>query len=362
MSVLSVGDYEPLARAAVRGDYWDYVVGGSGAERTLLANRTGFDRVLLRPRVLIDVSTPDTATSVLGAVVRSPIGIAPTAFHRMMHPEGELATARGAAAAGGLYITSFFSTQPFADIATASGDGPRWLQLYWLKDRDLFGSVIDSAVKAGYTALVLTVDAPVLGVRFRDLRNGLALDGDIRPVNLDAAFTSAMHDSREGHSAVADHAAQSFDAAITWTDLAWLRERSPLPILLKGILTAGDARLAVEHGVDGIVVSNHGGRQLDNAVASIDALPEVVEAVAGRCPVLVDGGVRTGTDVFAALALGAAAVFIGRPALWGLAAGGADGVTHVLELLRAELAHVMALAGRPTIADIDRSAVRIRTG
>jgi 4-hydroxymandelate oxidase len=362
MSALSVSDYEPLARAKVRDDYWDYVMGGSGAERTLAANRAGFDRVLLRPRVLVDVATCDTTTSVLGIGLSAPIAVAPMAFHRIMHPDGEVATARGAADAGSLFVTSFFSSRSFADIAASAGTAPRWLQLYWIRDRELFGVVVDLAVKFGYSALVLTVDAPVLGLRFRDLRNGFALDPDIRAANLDEAITGGLHDHHGGRSALADNAVQVFDASVTWADLAWLRERCPLPILVKGVLTAEDATLAVAHGVDGIVVSNHGGRQLDNAISGIEALPEVVEAVAGRCPVIVDGGVRTGTDVFAALALGAAAVLIGRPVLWGLAADGATGARHVLDLLRAELAHTMALAGRPTIADIDRSAVRIRTG
>jgi 4-hydroxymandelate oxidase len=361
VTVLCVEDYEPLARAKVRADYWDYVAGGSGEERTLGANRAAFDRVALRPRVLVDVSTCETSTTLLGSPLTGPIGIAPTAYHRMMHPEGEIATARAAAAAGVLYIPSFFASQPLEDIA-AVGPGPRWLQLYWLRDRELFGSIVDRATAAGYRAMVLTVDAPVIAARRRDQRNGLALGPEIRIANLDAEFNAAARRSLPGRSAVAQHALEALDPSITWADLAWLRERTPLPVVLKGILTAEDAVLAVEHGAAAIVVSNHGGRQLDNAVASLDALPEVVDAVAGRIPVLFDGGIRSGSDALVALALGADAVLVGRPVLWALAAGGSDAVAHLLDLLRAELAQAMALAGRPTLTTIDRSAVRYRPG
>ncbi len=359
--MLCVEDYEPLAKAKVRADYWDYVSGGSGDERTLGANRAAFDRVTLRPRVLVDVSTCDPTTTLLGCRLSSPIGVAPTAYHRMMHPDGELATARGAADAGALFIPSFFASQPLEAIAEV-GPEARWLQLYWLRDRATLGSVVDRATAAGYRALVLTVDAPVIAARRRDQRNSLALGPEIRLANLDAVSTEATRRSQPGRSAVAQHAKAAFDPSITWADLAWLRERTPLPVVLKGILTAEDALLAVEHGVDAVVVSNHGGRQLDNAVASLDALPEVVDAVAGRIPVLVDGGIRSGGAALAALALGADAVLVGRPVLWALAVDGAAGVTNLLDLLRTELVQAMALAGRPTLATIDRSAVRYRPG
>jgi 4-hydroxymandelate oxidase len=354
---LCVDDFEALARAKVRADYWDYIAGGAGDERALAANRAVFERVALRPRVLVDVSAVSTAVTLLGHDLASPIVVGPTAYHRMSHPEGELATARGAADAGALYIPSFFSNHTMEEIAAVGGAAPRWLQLYWLHDRDTFGGVVERAAGAGYTALVLTVDAPVLGHRLRDSRNSLVLDDDIVPVNLTAAKT-LLTTRTEGSSAVANSSVQAFDASITWDDLAWLRERSPLPVILKGILTAEDALLAVTHGVDGIVVSNHGGRQLDNPIGTLDVLPEVVAAVGGRIPVLFDGGVRTGHDVAVALALGAGAVLIGRPALWGLAADGAAGVTRVLSILQTELSRVMALIGRPTVASIDTSSVR----
>jgi 4-hydroxymandelate oxidase len=354
---LCVDDFEALARANVRTDYWDYIAGGAGSERALDANRAAFARVALRPRVLVDVSACTTATTLLGHELASPVIVAPTAYHRMSHPEGELATARGAADAGVLYIPSIFSNYPLEDIAAAGGAAPRWQQLYWLRDRAAFGAVVDRATAAGYSALVLTVDAPVIGLRLRDARNALTLDADTVPANLSAA-QDLLTTRTDGSSAVATQSLQAFDASITWNDLAWLRERSPLPVVLKGVATAEDARLAVEHGLAAIVVSNHGGRQLDNPIGALDILPEVVEAVDGRCPVLVDGGVRTGHDVAVALALGADAVLVGRPALWGLAAGGAAGVTQVLRLLQTELERVMALIGRPTVDSIDASAVR----
>jgi 4-hydroxymandelate oxidase len=354
---LCVDDFEALARAKVRADYWDYIAGGAGSERAIAENRAAFGRAVLRPRVLVDVSACATTTTVLGHDLASPVIVAPTAYHRMSHPDGELATARGAADAGVLYVTSFFSNYTMEEIARAGGAAPRWLQLYWLHDRELFGGVVERAADAGYEALVLTVDTPVLGLRLRDARNSLALDPETVPANLTAAPT--LLTTRTGNSsAVAAQAVQAFDASITWNDLAWLRGRSSLPLILKGIVTAEDARLAVEHGVAAIVVSNHGGRQLDNPIGTLDVLPEVVEAVAGRCPVLVDGGVRSGHDVAVALAFGADAVLVGRPVLWGLAVDGAAGVTRVLRLLQTELLRVMALIGRPTLASIDASAVR----
>jgi 4-hydroxymandelate oxidase len=355
---LCVDDFEALARAKVRTQYWDYIAGGAGEERALRANRTAFERAALRPRVLVDVSACTAATTLLGRDLASPVVVAPTAYHRMSHPEGELATARGAADAGALYITSFFSNHTMEDIAAAGGKAaPRWLQLYWLHDRGLFGDVVERAAEAGYEALVLTVDAPVLGHRLRDARNSLALDPETIPANLTAAPTLLTTRTRNS-SAVAAQAVQAFDASITWKDLAWLRERSNLPLILKGIVTAEDAQLAVQHGVAAIVVSNHGGRQLDNPIGTLDVLPEVVQTVAGRCPVLFDGGVRTGHDVAVALAYGADAVLVGRPVLWGLAVDGAAGVTRVLTLLKVELERVMALIGRPTVASIDAAAVR----
>ncbi|MFB7949110.1 alpha-hydroxy acid oxidase [Kitasatospora phosalacinea] len=353
---LRLTDYREPAYRRLPSPVRDFVEGGAGDEQALDADRRAFARVTLRPRVLVDVSAPDTATELLGTPLATPVGVAPTAYHRLLHPDGELATARGAGRAGALYVVSLFASRTLEEIAAAA-TGPRWLQLYWLRRRDVLAGLVDRAADAGYRALVLTVDAPHLGRRHRDARNGFAVPPDVRAVNLDRALMAAAHRPAPGRSALAAHTAEAVDPTVTWSDLAWLRARSPLPLVLKGVLTAEDARLAVRHGADAIVVSNHGGRQLDRAPAGLDVLPEVVDAVAGACPVLFDGGVRSGTDAYAALALGARAVLLGRPVLWGLAADGADGVAGVLGLATAELAHTMALTGRPALPALDRTAV-----
>ncbi|MEU4620116.1 alpha-hydroxy acid oxidase [Actinoplanes sp. NPDC023801] len=352
-------DYEPQARAAVPPDVWDYISGGSGAERALAANRAAFDRFALRPRVLVDVSARDTAVTLLGSRLRGPVGIAPTAYHAMMHPDGEVATAQGAARAGALYVTSFFSGRSLRDIAAAAGPAPRWLQIYWMRDREALGGVLDLAAEAGYTAVVLTVDSPVIGHRLRDLRNGFAFAPELRPVNVERAAQSLLHRRVAGRSAVADHAVRVFDPALNWSDLAWLRERTDLPIVLKGVQTGEDGELAAAHGVDAVIVSNHGGRQLDTPLATLDVLPEVVAAVGGRCPVLVDGGIRSGVEALTAIALGATAVLIGRPVLWALAVRGADGVAHLLDMLNDEVSDAMALTGLTDLRDAGPAHVRV---
>jgi 4-hydroxymandelate oxidase len=354
--LLCLADFEAAAGRRLPPDVWDYIRGGSGEEQTLAANRVAFARLPLRPRFLVDVESCELTTTLLGASLSAPIGVAPTAFHRLVHPDGEVATARGAGEAGQLMVVSILASRSLKDIAAAAS-GPLWLQLYWLRRRDLLAEVVRQGEALGYRALVLTVDTPRVGRRLRDRRNGFAVPPDITAVNLDDGMMATTHDAHAGTSALERHAREQFDPTLTWADLAWLRGLTGLPILLKGVLTAGDARLAVEHGVAGIVVSNHGGRQLDGVPAAIDALPEVVAAVGGSCPVLLDGGVRTGTDVLKALALGASAVLVGRPVLWGLACGGATGVRDVLSVLAAELENAMALSGRPRLADVDASLV-----
>ena len=230
--------------------------------------------------------------------------------------------------------------------------------MYWLRQRDTLAALLRRAIAAGCQALMLTVDAPRLGRRLRDIRNGFTLPPGVSAVNVGSSVMAEAHERVPGSSSLQRHASSEFDPTITWADLAWLRAQTPLPLMLKGLATAEDTILAIDHGIDAVVVSNHGGRQLDGAIASLDALPEVVAAAAGRIPVLVDGGVRTGTDVFKALALGAHAVLVGRPVVWGLAHAGAAGVSAVLRLLRDELSEVMALAGTPRLADIDAAAVR----
>jgi 4-hydroxymandelate oxidase len=354
---LRLTDFRELAAGRVTRPVWDFVDGGSGDERTLAANTAAFDRHRLRPRILVDVDKIDTRTTLFGTTLATPVGLAPVAYHRLLHPEGEVATARGAGRAGALMIAGIFASRTLEDIAAAAS-GPLWLQLYWLRQRAVLEQLVERAEAAGYEAFVVTLDAKRIGQRLRDMRNGFSLPEGVAAVNVDPAVMAEAHQATDGDSAIAAHAETSFDRALTWKDLAWLRERTSKPILVKGVLTAEDARLAVEHGVDGIVVSNHGGRQLDNAVATIDALEEAVQAVAGAIPVLMDGGVRRGTDVFTALALGASAVLIGRPFLWGLAVDGEDGVTEVLRMATSELEHTMTLMGTPTLADIDRTAVR----
>ncbi|MCG6497870.1 alpha-hydroxy acid oxidase [Kitasatospora sp. A2-31] len=353
---LTPAGIERAARAQLPTEIWDFIEGGSGAERTLAGNREMFGHYALRPRTLVDVSACSTRTTLLGAELGLPVGIAPMAYHRLVHPDGETATARAAGRAGALLVAGIFASRTLEEIA-AEAAGPLWLQLYWLRRRDALAALVARAEAAGFAALMLTVDAPRIGRRLRDLRNGFAVPPEVRAVNLDPGLTAASHRAGAGSSGIAEHALEQFDPTLTWADLAWLRERTGLPLVLKGILTAEDARLAVEHGVDAVVVSNHGGRQLDGALPALAALPEVAAAVPPDLPVLLDGGVRTGTDVAVALALGARAVLVGRPVLWGLATGGADGVADVLGLLRDELEHALALLGRPTPADLDPTAL-----
>jgi 4-hydroxymandelate oxidase len=339
---LNVFEYAKLAQERMAPAFWDYYNGGSDDEVTLRASRAAYERIRLRPRVLVDVSHCDTRINVLGTPVSMPILVAPMALHCLAHPEGECATAQGAGMASTLMIASTTATRNIEEIADAA-TGPLWFQLYVYPSLEVAAKLVRRAEAAGYRAIVLTVDLPRLGRREKDIRNNVTIPPS---PYYEANFVDV---EKEGQRWV----------PLTWESLSWLRSITSLPILLKGILTAEDAVLAVEHGVDGIVVTNHGGRQLDTAIPSIEALPEVVEAVAGRCEVYLDGGIRRGTDVLKALALGARAVLLGRPVLWGLAVNGAEGVCHVLELLRNELELDMALAGRPTLDSIDRSLVKM---
>lgn len=346
--LLSRQDYAAAARTKMDRAVWDYIAGGSGDEVTLRGERAAYDRYRLRPRTLVDVSHCELGTTLLGRSVALPIGIAPMAYHRLVDAEGETATVRAAGALDALTITSTFASRTLEETARAAS-GPLWLQLYVLREREVTEALVRRAEAAGYRALVITVDTPRMARRERDLRNGFRLPAHIRPVNLDDGHTSGLHTGRAGSSTLAEHAGRHHDAAFTWQDLAWLRSLTSLPLVLKGVLTAQDARQAADLGVEGLIVSTHGGRQLDGAIAALDALPEVVAAVPDECEVLVDGGIRRGTDVLKALALGARAVLVGRPVLWGLAVGGAAGVERVLTTLREELSEAMALTGRPTL-------------
>jgi 4-hydroxymandelate oxidase len=342
-------DYERLARERLPEPVWNFIAGGSGAELTVTANPRAFDEYRIVPRVLVDVSVCDTGTDLLGARLGLPVGIAPTAYQNLVDPDGEVAMARGAGAAGALSVVSIFASQRLEDIAAAAA-GPLWLQLYWLRRRDVLVDLVRRAEASGYQAIVLTVDTPRLGQRMRTVRDQFELPPGAAPANVDEAVLAAPAEA--GETMFAAQVGVAFDPTVTWADLAWLRGLTRLPVLLKGVLSPADAVLAVEHGAAGIIVSNHGGRQVDGAVASLHALPAVVEAVAGRCPVLLDGGVRRGRDVFVARALGADAVLLGRTALWALAAGGAPAVEQLLASIRDELANLMALTGHPTLSTI----------
>ena len=353
---LRVQDYEDLARARLDPATWDFLQGGSDDEVTLRANREAFTRLHLRPRVLVDVSRCELSTRVVGTPLALPLLVAPMAYHRLADPEGEVATARGAGAVGVPLVVSTFSSRTLEEVAAAA-QAPLWLQVYCFRRREVTAALLRRAEAAGYQALVLTVDAPRLGRRERDLRNGFGLPPHVRAANFSHELTASLSTREQGSSGIARHAQEAFDTTLSWEVVEWVRSVSRLPLLLKGVLTAEDAERAASLGVDGLIVSNHGGRQLDGAVSALDALPEVVRAVRGRCDVLLDGGVRRGTDVLKALALGARAVLVGRPVFWGLAAGGAQGVSHLLSLLREELELAMALAGRPSLGEIDASLV-----
>ncbi len=353
---INLHEYAALARERLPAYAWDYYQGGSDDEHTLQANEAAFRSVRLRPRALVDVSACRLATAVLGEPVSMPVLIAPLGCQALAHPDGECATARAAQAAGTIMTVSTMANHSLETIAAAA-DAGRWFQLYVYRDRDLTAALVRRAAEAGYRALVVTVDTPRMGRRERDVRNGFGLPAPLRFANFDDPRVAHTPGCAPGTSGLAAHTQATFDPAFTWADLPWLRSLSGLPLVLKGVLTAEDARRAVACGVDGLIVSNHGGRQLDGAVATLEALPEISAAVDGRCEVYLDGGVRRGTDVLKALALGARAVLLGRPVLWGLAAAGEAGVCRVLELLRAELDLAMALAGAPALADIDRSLV-----
>lgn len=339
------------AEAAARLDRaaFDYYAGGADEELTVAENVAAWRRWRLRPHVLRDVSEVRTETTVLGTPITAPILVAPTAYHRMAHPEGEVATARGAAGAGTVMVVSTLATVALEEVAAATA-APKWFQLYVFRDRGFAGELIDRAVAAGYRALVLTVDAPVLGHRRRDARNRFRLPEGLVMANLGDRLPDSDGSGLEAY--FADH-----DRTLTPRDLDWLKQRSGLPVVVKGIHRGDDAAECVAAGADAVVVSNHGGRQLDRAIATADALPEVVDAVAGRAEVYVDGGIRSGTDVLVALALGARAVLVGRPVLWALAVGGAEGVTALLGELRTELERAMILSGVTSVGAVPRDLV-----
>jgi 4-hydroxymandelate oxidase len=348
---ISVGDYGRAARATLPADVLDYYEGGALDEITLRENTAGWERLKLYYHVLAGVGTRELSTTVLGQPISTPIVVAPTAFHKLACDAGEIATARAAKAARTLFILSSLSNTAMEQVFAAAGT-PRWFQLYIYKDRQITRDLVQRAEAAGAEAIVLTVDAPGLGTRERDMRNNFQLPPGIAVENL-APLGKGRFPKVEG-SGLAAYVRDNFKSDLSFADLDWLCSCTRLPVVVKGVCRGDDARRAAEHGAKAIVVSNHGGRQLDTAPATCEVLPQVVDAVAGLCEIYVDGGVRRGSDVLKALALGARAVLVGRPVLWGLSVGGKEGAAHVLEILRRELDEAMLLCGCTKLSDIGR--------
>jgi 4-hydroxymandelate oxidase len=340
---------EDRAREKLPPGAFAFAAGGADDEITLADNLAAWRRLRLAPRMLRDVTAIDTSVSVLGERVAAPLMVAPTGRHKLFHPEGERATVRGAAAAGVPYVMATASTVTMEDAAAERKSAPQWFQLYLPPDRSVTESLVDRAAAAGFRAIVLTVDQPVYGSSPRAARAPLEASAEIRAMNLPGQPVAA-HGYGAAHSGSVTHPA-------TFDDLAWLVRRSPLPLLVKGVLRADDAVRCVELGAKGIIVSNHGGRHLDATLATADALPAIAAAVGSKAEVYVDGGIRRGTDIFKALALGARAVMIGRPVIWGLTLRGADGVAEVLDHLRIELMRAMQLSGTAALKDITRDLV-----
>jgi L-lactate dehydrogenase (cytochrome) len=374
--IVTIEDLRRSARRRLPRAVFDFIDGGAEDESTLRANRSAFQRVTFRPRVLVDVSKRDLSTTVLGASLTAPIILAPTGLAGLIAPRGEILAARAAVRRGLGFTLSTHSMTSIEELAEAV-PGPKWFQLYVVRDREVTRSLIDRARAAGYTGLCLTADVPVIGQRERDIRNGFTIPPRVTLQNVfDTAqkvpwiinalrgprvtfknFIDAPGSGRSDAISLGAYAQSLHDPSVSWKDLEWFRSVWQGPMLLKGVMSAEDARVAVEHGVEAIVVSNHGGRQLEGLPSSLEVLPEVAEAVAGRADVVFDGGIRRGGDIVKALALGATACMVGRAFLYGLAARGEAGVERALDILVAEMDRAMALLGRPTIGDLDRTAV-----
>jgi 4-hydroxymandelate oxidase len=346
---------EAAARERLDPTHFDYIAGGAGDEWSLRENRAAWDRFVLHPRMLRGVGTRDMTTTVLGTPVSMPVLVPPMGFQGLCHADGEVATARATAAAGTVYVASTVSNRSMEEIAGAGG--PRWFQLYVYRDRGITRNLVERAAAAGYSALCLTVDTPMAGLRERDRRNRLRMPEHLALGNFPDAHAAMHHSGGGDGSSLAAYIHSQWDPSLTWKDVDWLRSISPLPVIVKGVMTPDDARRAVDHGAVAVIVSNHGARQLDHVLSGAAALGPIADAVANRIEVYVDGGVRRGTDVLTALALGARAVLVGRPVLWGLALDGTDGVRAVLEHIRMELDLAMALAGCASLADIEPALV-----
>lgn len=355
MEPLNIRELEALAHARLAQLTWDYYSSGADDERCVRRNIDAYEKIALHYRVLVDVANRDLSTTVLGQRVAMPILVAPTAFHRLAHKDGELASVAAAGDAGTIFTLSTLSNTAVERVV-ASAKGPVWFQLYVYKDRGATEALVRRVEAAGCKALVLTVDAPLLGRRERDVKNGFALPTHLGVENLHGAGYAHVPRT-DGESGLAAYFADLLDPSLTWEAIEWLRTITSLPVLVKGIVRADDAARAIAAGAAGVVVSNHGGRQLDSSPATIDVVGRVVDRVAGRGEVLLDGGIRRGADVIKAIAYGARAVLVGRPVLWGLAANGREGVSLALGILRRELDLAMALCGCPTVASITRDLV-----
>jgi isopentenyl diphosphate isomerase/L-lactate dehydrogenase-like FMN-dependent dehydrogenase len=353
--LVSVFDYETAARATLPKIAYDYYASGANDEITLRENHAAYERIKLKPRVLIDTSKRDLTTNVLGQSVTMPILVAPTAFHRMAHPEGEVATGRAAGKAGTIMMLSTLSTSSIEEVMSEA-TGPVWFQLYVYRDREATLSLVRRAESAGCKAIALTVDAQVWGRRERDIKNRFRLPKGLSIKNLMPAGREQLP-KEEADSGLAAYVTWQFDPTLSWKEVDWLCSKAKIPVLLKGVLHPEDARLAIDHGAAGVIVSNHGARQLDTVPATIEALPEIIEAIDGKIEVLIDGGIRRGTDVFKAIALGAKAVGVGRPIIWGLAVDGEQGAKRVLDILRKDFELTMRLCGCASVQEIKKTLI-----
>ncbi|XP_041828589.1 hydroxyacid oxidase 1 [Melanotaenia boesemani] len=356
-------DFEEEARKILPKAVYDYYRSGADGQNTLADNVAAFNRWYLIPRVLRDVSTVDLSVSVMGQKLSMPLCVGATAMQRMAHPAGETATARACKAVGTAMMLSSWATSTIEEVMSAmttspGSEGVLWMQLYIYKDRELTLSLVHRAEKAGYKAIFVTVDTPYLGKRLDDVRNRFKMPPHLSMSNFSTASLAFSEDDYGNDSGLAVYVANAIEPALSWDDITWLKKQTCLPVIVKGVLNGEDAVQAVNYGINGILVSNHGARQLDGVPATLDVLEEVVKAVQGRCDVYMDGGVRRGTDVLKALALGAKAVFVGRPVLWGLACQGEEGVIELLELLKDELRLAVALSGCRSVSEVSRSLVR----
>jgi isopentenyl diphosphate isomerase/L-lactate dehydrogenase-like FMN-dependent dehydrogenase len=356
IEILNLESLEPIARERLEKSLYDYIAGGAADEWTLQESRTAWNRIQVLPRMLRGVATRSLETTVLGTRVSMPILVPPMGFHGLCHLDAEEATAAATGAERTIFCASTVSNKSLETIAQAS-DGPKWFQLYVYRDKGITRGLVERAVAAGYTALCLTVDTPLAGQRERDRRNRLRMPSHLELGNFPASHTTMHHTGGGEGSSLAAYIHSQWDPGLTWKDVEWLRSISPLPIVVKGVLAPDDAILSIEHGAAAVMVSNHGARQLDTVPASITMLEPIVDAVNGRCEVYIDGGIRRGTDVLKALALGARAALIGRPILWGLAIDGREGVRSVLQHIRAELDLAMALAGVSDVRNVSREMI-----